>query len=332
MSDLPGAFIISLDFELHWGVFDHTPLTEKSRAYFDRTRALIDPTLQQFAEHDVRATWATVGMLFARDKAELTRSLPSKRPEYRDPALSPYRLLDEVGSDEASDPYHYALSLIERVAATPGQVVGSHTFGHYYCLEAGQNLASFTADLAAAQRLSQQRLNTRSTSLVFPRNQYRRDYFPALQDHGFTTYRGNPDLWFWRSRSGEDTTLLQRAVRLSDNYLNFGANTLFSHPTIEGDSPMNIPASRFFRPYVARIDGYGGQRLKVRRILREMSTAARNQAHYHLWWHPHNLATHPEKNMAALKEILQQYQTLNHRYGWQSHSMETFASQQQITV
>lgn len=318
----PGAFIISLDFELHWGLFDHTELTDKSRDYFDRTRELIPPTLRLFADHGIRATWATVGMLFARDREELELYLPEHRPRYGNPLLDPYRLLDTVGNDEEDDPYHYAPSLIALIAATPGQELGSHTFGHYYCLEEGQTELTFTADLESARKIARGSDYRGPTALVFPRNQYRKDYFPALSGNGFTAYRGNPGQWFWRSRSGSDTTLSQRAARLSDNYLWFGGSTLFDTP--DATPPVNVPSSRFLRPYIRGIDAFGGQWLKVRRILGEMTEAARLAKNYHLWWHPHNLATHPEMNMRALRQILLHYVNLNKQYRWESHSMESY--------
>ena len=319
----PGAFIISLDFELHWGVFDHLDLTDQSRAYFDRTRALIPTTLDLFTEYSIRATWATVGMLFARDKEELTTFLPPRQPTYTDARLNPYRLLPTLGANETADPYHYAPSLIDRIAGTAGQSIGSHTFGHYYCLEEGQTLTSFADDLGAAQGLARQRGYAEVHSLVFPRNQYRADYFGALTKQGFTTYRTNPRSWFWRTRSGTDTSVLQRAVRLADNYMPLSSTTSFTSvgPT---HRLYDVPASRFFRPYVKYIDGYGGQELKIRRILREMRQAARSRRHYHLWWHPHNLATDPARNMAGLARILNHYHQLNQRYGWESHSMESY--------
>ena len=317
-----GAFIISLDFELHWGVFDHTRLDAKSRAYFRTTRELIPPTLQLFKEYGIAATWATVGMLFARNKAELQQLLPEHRPQYRNFQLDPYRLLTEVGENEDEDPYHYAPSLIEQVADTPRQEIGSHTFSHYYCLEPGQDSEAFADDLGCAQRAANG--YGPATSLVFPRNQYRTDYFPALRRHGFRAYRGNPDNWFWQSRSGEDTTLYQRAVRLTDNYLPVAKSFLFGRGMENENGLINVPASRFFRPYLPHIDGFGGQRLKIGRIQREMERAARLGKAYHLWWHPHNLATDPARNMAALEAILKTYSKLNEHHGWESHSMKSW--------
>jgi len=320
----PGAFIISLDFELHWGVFDHTPLDERSRAYFLRTRQLIVPTLQLFGDHGIRATWATVGMLFARDRNELESYLPVSRPAYDNPNLDPYRLLHTLGEDEEEDPYHYAPSLIAEIANTPGQTIGSHTFAHYYCLEPQRETGALVADLGAARKIAAAYGYPPSTALVFPRNQYRDDLATVAENCGFASYRGNPTQWFWKSRSGKDTTLAQRAARLSDNYLPLWGGTSFSVADTVGRGIRNVPASRFFRPYIKKIDCFGGQRLKIRRLLTEMTLAAQGGQHYHLWWHPHNLATDPNRNMAALAEILTHYRHLNEQYGWQSHSMESF--------
>ena len=318
---MPGRLIISLDFELHWGVFDHTPLDEGGRAYFDRTRKLVVPLLEAFEAAGVHASWATVGMLFARDRAELEAALPTLRPTYRRAELDPYRLLEQVGQDEAEDPYHYAASLIDRIAGTAGQYLGSHTFSHYYCLEAGQTAETFAADLAAAQALAYATRGTRLTSLVFPRNQYSPDYLRVIAAQGFTSYRTNPDVWFWQARAGADTGAVQKLARLADHYLPLHSTSAFpaGRPT---DGLLDIPASRFLRPYLPKLDGYGGQRLKVRRICREMRQAARQGLDYHLWWHPHNLATDPTRNMAAVRTILTHYRQLRTTYGMQSVSME----------
>ena len=128
----------------------------------------------------------------------------------------------------------------------------------------------------------------------------------SLAAAGFTCYRGNPAAWFWRAASGQDTGIVQKSVRLLDHYIPIATSN--PAPSSTGaDTVLNLPASRFFRPFDIKLDGYGGQQLKVRRILSEMTEAARTGNTYHLWWHPHNLATHPGKNMAALDQILRHY-------------------------
>ncbi|CAH0998974.1 hypothetical protein LEM8419_00269 [Neolewinella maritima] len=318
--------IISLDFELHWGVFDHVALDEAGRNYFLRTRELVHTLLDRFQQKDIHATWATVGLLFARTKADILATLPDELPAYRNQALNPYALLDDIGRDEDEDPYHYAASLIERILATPGQALGSHTYSHYYCLEPGQDGTAFAADLAAAQRIAERMFGTRLTSLVYPRNQYVPAYAAALTDNRFRSYRTNPNVWFWQAESAESTGLLQKAARLADHYVSLDQQSSFSAPQVLAQQPVDIPASRFLRPYLPKIDGFGGQSLKIRRICHELTAAARSGRDYHLWWHPHNMATDPHKNFAALDHILDHFAAVRQQYGMQSVSMEELAS------
>src|ERR1700679_3073446 len=103
------ALVISLDFELFWGVRDVVGLD----AYRDNllgVRQAIPALLRLFAEREIHATWATVGFLFCRAKQELMATLPHRLPAYSDRSLSPYDLTD-VGQDEARDPFHFAPSL-----------------------------------------------------------------------------------------------------------------------------------------------------------------------------------------------------------------------------
>jgi len=314
-------FIISLDFELHWGVFDHLRLYTSGQAYFQRTRELIPPTLALFQQHGIRATWATVGLLFARNREEIAAVLPAIRPAYQNAVLNPYPLLDSIGKNEVEDPYHYAPSLIAAILATPGQSIGSHTFSHYYCLEAGQTAASFKADLEAAQALAQQNFGIQLQSLVFPRNQFSPAYLEVLAATHFRSYRTNPAIWFWEASASTTTAWSQKIARLLDHYVPIDQSTAFSLPQAM-DGLVDIPASRFFRPYLPGIDGYGGQRLKVCRICDEMTAAATAGLNYHLWWHPHNLATDPIKNMAALSYILEHFRYLHQQFGMESVGME----------
>ena len=66
---------------------------------------------------------------------------PRERPTYLRPGLDPY--VETVGPDEEHDPEHLAGSLVDLIASGPGQELGSHTFSHYYCLEAGQSEDAF---------------------------------------------------------------------------------------------------------------------------------------------------------------------------------------------
>ena len=63
-----GALVISLDFELHWGVRDKRPVDGPYRENLLGAREAIPRMLDLFEEFGVAATWATVGFLFAKNR------------------------------------------------------------------------------------------------------------------------------------------------------------------------------------------------------------------------------------------------------------------------
>ena len=59
-----GALVISLDFELHWGVRDKCAPDGPYRENLLGARKAIPRILDLFEEFDVAATWATVGIRY----------------------------------------------------------------------------------------------------------------------------------------------------------------------------------------------------------------------------------------------------------------------------
>ena len=165
-----GIFIISLDFELHWGVRDVKTVQQYHENLLG-VRSVVPALLATFAAYGIHATWATVGLLFFRSREELLRALPIERPAYKDERLSPYSDILRIGLDEDTDPYHFGRSLIDQIQLSPAQEIGTHTFSHYYCLEPMQRESAFRADLEAAFAVAGQAGITLQ-SIVFPRNQY----------------------------------------------------------------------------------------------------------------------------------------------------------------
>jgi peptidoglycan/xylan/chitin deacetylase (PgdA/CDA1 family) len=247
MANRPGALVISLDFELHWGVRDH--VTRDDALYGrlpDARRAVVD-MLEVFKTRHISATWATVGFLFASTRDEIERHAPRERPTYPHARLDPY--VETIGVDEEHDPEHLAGSLVGLIGASPGQEVASHTFSHYYCLEPGQSEATFRADLAAAQAIALGR-GLELTSLVLPRNQWNPAYTAAVLDLGFRCIRGPQRSWGHRARRRTSQTMLHRGARMADTYI--GASP---PPTTEWSDILlpsglcDVPASAFLRPY-----------------------------------------------------------------------------------
>lgn len=320
---MAARLLLSLDFELHWGVFDHVPLDEKGRRYFLATRALVPEVLRLFEQEKIHCTWATVGMLFANSREQVMQFFPDKKPVYNKPKINAYALFEQklVGKNEGDDPFHFAPSLIGQILNAPGQELGSHTFSHYYCLEPEMDQESFGQDLAAAQSIAKENFGITLRSLVLPRNQFENALLQPIAAAGFTSVRTNPDIWFWEGAAVDDEGIRKKFFRLTDHYLPIQKTTDFHPEKTKKGAVLQVPASRFFRPFLWKVDGYGGQFFKIERIKNEMTAAAIAEKTYHLWWHPHNLATHPEKNMAALRTIIRHFQMLRDKYGMESSNM-----------
>jgi peptidoglycan/xylan/chitin deacetylase (PgdA/CDA1 family) len=311
-----GVFVVSLDFELHWGVHDRLALAEY-RENLLGARQAVPAMLETFADFGIRATWATVGILLLGGKRELLETLPERRPSYTKRRLSAYELLDAVGENERDDPFHFAPSLVQQIAATPGQEIGTHTFAHYYCLEPGQSVAEFRADLETAVRVTRAKLGVSPRSLVFPRNQVAAPYLDVCRELGFLAYRGNPTTWPYRARAEADERAVRRAVRLGDAYLPLTGRN--STPLSAVEAPVDVTASRYLRPYAHVLRRL--EPLRIRRITADMRDAARRGRLYHLWWHPHDFGVHLAENLRALRRVLSFFAILRDRYGMQSLTM-----------
>ncbi len=322
---LPGTLVISLDFEINWGVRDQQTLARYGSNLLG-VRQAVPAMLALFAEYGLHVTWATVGLLFFETKAEMLASQPAVRPNYADSNLSPYLALDQVGPDEAHDPYHFGQSLINQIRATPGQEMASHTFCHYYCLERGQTVETFRHDLQAAMRVAE-RQGLHLKSLVFPRNQYNADYLATCQELGISSYRGNEQSWIYKERSEEQQTFYKRGARLLDAYVNLSGQHTAKWTDMARSFPYNIPASRFLRPWSGRLKPL--ESLRLRRIIKGMEYAARHGEVFHLWWHPHNFGANLAENMAVLRRIAEHFRRLQARYGMQSLSMAEVATRLQ---
>ena len=318
-----GSFVISLDFELMWGVRDVLSL----QTYGNNIRGVhtaLPGILDCFTKYNISGTFSTVGLLFFKDKEEILKNLPQLLPGYADSNLSPYGTYMEnnVGLNSEDDPYHYGLNLINKIKDTPGQEIGTHTFSHYYCLESGQTAEEFKADLSAAVSIAEKR-GVKITSIVFPRNQYNENYISLCQEAGITSYRNNKNSRLYKASAFKEDTLFRRALRLLDTYINISGNNCHDLTQTPKGLPVNIPSSRFLRPYNKKLKLLDDLRLK--RITNSMTHAAKHNLMYHLWWHPHNFGINQEENFKFLEQILSHYLYLNKKYSFSSYTMSELA-------
>jgi peptidoglycan/xylan/chitin deacetylase (PgdA/CDA1 family) len=276
--------------------------------------------LELFREFDVAATWATVGFLFAKSKAELEKYKPKVLPNYKNASLYPYD--EKIGENEREDLLHYAPSLIEQIKKTPRQEIGTHTFSHYYCLDSGQTAETFSADLQSAIAIAAP-YGVRPRSIIFPRNQYNPNYEKILLENGITCFRGNQESWMYRVSETNQKKPINRASRLADAYINLSGHNTTKWEDVRTGAIANVPASFFLRPFSKKLEVLESQRLK--RLTQSIEYAARNKEIFHLWWHPHNFGVNLKENINFLRKVLEVYKRCEKNNEMQSLSISETA-------
>ncbi len=319
-----GKFVISLDYEMHWGIFDIMSVMDYHENLVN-TQKSVEQTIDLSNQFGVRLTFATVGILFAENKDEIEGFIPNLKPSYSKKELDPYALLKTVGNDIETAPFHFAKNTISKIKSEKQHEIGTHTFSHYYCLEEGQTIDQFDHDLISAVKIAKS-MGLELKSIVFPRNQVNDEYLKICCKNGITSYRGT-EISAAYNPNKPLPGILKRGMRLLDSYLNI----LGHHTTpiseinyIPGEC-LNIPSSRFLRPYNKTFSAI--QPLRIARIKKAMTHAAKKGDLFHLWWHPHNFGKHLDENMRDLKKIYLHFQELNEKYNFESETMTSLTNE-----
>ena len=288
MTAPPPRFVLSLDFELRWGVHDAYGLDFSGyRANLEGGRHAVPPLLELFRQYGTHATWATVGAIGCRDWAEYFARAP-RPPKYAKASLA---IKPEYADLDPEGRLHFAPHLIGLVRDTPGQELGTHTFSHLYLRERGITAEDVAADLAAARALFVERFGVTPETLVFPRNQAA--FIETVREAGIKVWRGNPGPWYYDCEDSEHNGLLPRALKLLD-----GLNPLRrqSFP-VEGDMTR---ASMFLRLNLPP----ALWPLHLGRIRGELASLKSGEV-FHLWFHPHNLGTDTALRLSRVEQVLE---------------------------
>lgn len=288
MPDSP-SLVLSIDFELRWGVHDSQgPDPENYRVNLEGVREVVPRLLDLFEKLEVRATWATVGAMSCEGWDDYFARRP-QGPQYLEPRLR----FDPRWVDR--DPHghqHFAPRLVEDVATTAGQEVGSHTFGHIYFREPGVMRRDVAADSEAAAAVLAERAGYAPRSLVFPRNQV--GFVDTLQQAGIDAVRTHAPGWAWQRTESVRQSSLVRALRLWSAFRpRVGAHS-------NGDGVAGLPATSFVR--------FNLPETAFRASMRALAAKARRLKpgeSLHLWFHPHNLGDAPARKVGRLRQIIE---------------------------
>lgn len=286
-ADAKPACVVSLDFELRWGLHDRLGLDmDRYRRNLEGVHEVVPPLLEMLRERNLRATWAIVGAVACRDWTEYFERAP-RPPRYARPELA----MDPRCADLDRDGHlHFAPDLVERIVETPGQEPGTHTFTHLPMREPGVEVADVAADLAAVAALWRERFGAPPVSLVFPRNQAA--FHGVLRASGIRVWRETAGPWYHDCNDTPTNGARPRALRLLDDV----------NPWVRRAAPLEGGATRssLFVRFTLPSPAW---RLQIARIEHELDHLRRGEV-FHLWWHPHNLGADVGRSLARAREVL----------------------------
>ena len=94
-----GYLVLSLDFELFWGVFDVRSL-ESYEQNLKNVRIIIPRLLELCETYNAKLSFATVGFLLAKTKNDILNSTPKEKPTYLNSNFNSYKTINSIGEKD----------------------------------------------------------------------------------------------------------------------------------------------------------------------------------------------------------------------------------------
>lgn len=280
------VMLVSIDTEMAWGAVHRGPPT---RYHWPEERDVLRALLDIFDEHEVPATWATVGHLFLDGCEQVGGHVHPEitRPDY---AWREHDWFHEDPCGPATEGSRwYAPDLVREILDRPTRhELASHGFSHLIVGDPGCSAEVFDSELVAA-RAAAEPYGVQLRSFVYPRNAI--GHQEVLPRHGYVAYRGvrrDP----FSSEHGSPRPLWRLLDRVLPNHKSV------VRPIREGDL-WNFPTTVMYGPDLRAGAAHPWQ-WQLRRRLRH---AARHDGLFHIWFHPHNLQRDPDNALRGLERL-----------------------------
>jgi peptidoglycan/xylan/chitin deacetylase (PgdA/CDA1 family) len=290
--------IISLDFEMMWGVHHiYQNKIEEVKKFFLKTPYIVSETLRMFKERDISATWAIVGALFMNDWHEYEKNNYYYRYDKK--------ILNFNNNFKIKDPngeLFFAPNTIKEIFKTRKQELASHSFNHIFFDMPGITKNNFITDTNVVLKIFREKLNFTPISYVFPKNEcVNIDYLKSL---GFKKIRERMFEHYYNYKIGSIANTIFRPLRLFDN-LNFFKNG--SLETKDNYFFLRFDISNFLWNLQFEV-------LKKRIFSSDLRP-------FHIWWHPRDLIFNVEKNLSRLAIFLDFLTNIINKNNFSSISM-----------
>lgn len=314
-----GHFLISLDFELVWGLAGwNLSRIELYKRNLLLAKDALCKIVHLLEKYDMKCTIGYVGAMNYTSLQELQMTNNALIPSYTNLLYASFVSLLPYMGKELDESLFLAHQEVEMLQMKTNVEVASHTYSHYYCLEEGQTIEDFENDVRMAKENAMKQ-GVNLVSIIFPRNQVNDDYLNICRKYGFTHFRGMLNNFLYKPSKTSFRYSPMGALRFLDTYLNISGSNTFTIEDTKGKELIDVPGSRFLRPYSQNFFFLEG--LKVRRIKKSMTDAAKNGRIYHLWWHPHNFGVNMQENLSLLEKICRHFNYLKEAYYFNSSFM-----------
>jgi len=291
-----GVFVISIDVEMAWGVFDAGGV-EKHEQDFKKVRDVVDRLIQVFEEFQAPVTWAFVGHLFL-DSCQTRRGVQHHdmpRPVY------PWFPFDwyskDPGTDIHQDPIWYGKDILDAVlSSTVEHEIACHSFSHVDFSHEGCTAKVAAAEVEKCVELADQ-LGFKMKSFVFPKN--RVGFLEVLKKNGFEVFRGKDRWWSDRFKAPSSNGLAQ----LAEEFLCFPPRCHLPREVLP--ALWELPGSMLFRSLNGPM-AFLPMSWRIRRAVNGLHRAAETGTVFQLWFHPWHIANGAERLINGLSAILEQ--------------------------
>jgi len=243
---------------------------------------------QLFDEYNIKSTWATVGQLFFnKDKNNI------------------------------NTPLYDTLQWIEKNLKNDSKVeIGSHTFEHVFMLES--SMEEKTKDFSNMASIEE--LGYKLESIVFPRNQYNDSIIDICKKNGLKVFRSQQKNWLFHTSKLSNENKLMLLMKRAFELVPF--NRSVKVETYRGMT--SISDSRFFRFFPKSFIGNIFTKIYRNAIRTELKNTLKKGEYYHIWLHPHNVMSAPER-FNELESFVKYFSELQEKYQAESLTMEEAA-------
>lgn len=282
-----GVFLCSIDTEMAWGSAhrDIDPAQYPHWESYGRVRESCERLLALMDRYGIRATWAFVGRLILDPRDPVETSLYPENPQPAQKYLSNGRL-----SDPGFLANWHAPDLLRMVRqAQVKHEIGSHTFSHVVAGERGYSIDLLKQDLASAKKQAG-RLGIQLKTLVFPKN--RVAHTGVLPEQGFSAYRR-----VTANRFHSLPSPARRVAQKLDAYLPVPPDV--SYPERDGGLWV-LPATHYYR-HTGGWARLQSNRVRTAKLKAGLRRAADRRALFHVWFHPYDIASDPNRLLRPLE-------------------------------